>query len=161
MFRVGIGYDLHPIAPGGDGRRLVIGGVEFPGERGLKGHSDADVLLHSICDAVLGALGLGDLGGHFPDDDPALAGISSLILLERIAGLMKEKGYGLVNLDAVVIAQRPPIAPRADGMRSKIAAAMGADPATVNIKATSPEGVGSLGAGGGIAAQAVVLLGKI
>lgn len=159
--RVGIGYDIHAFARGAAGRPLVLGGVEIPGTPGLEGHSDADVLLHSICDAMLGALGLGDLGTHFPDSDPALKGVSSLALLEKVAVMMRERDYRLINLDAVVIAQEPRIAPHTEEMRKRIAAAAGAAEADINIKGTSPEGLGSLGSRKGIAAESIVLLGRI
>lgn len=161
MFRVGIGYDIHPFAPEDSGRVLMLGGVPVTGARGLAGHSDADVLLHSICDAVLGALGLGDLGRHFPDTDPSLKGIASTILLEKVVAMMKERGYALINLDTIVIAQKPAIAPFADAIRERIAAVMGVSPAVVNVKATSPEKVGGLGRGEGIAAESIALLGRI
>ncbi len=160
-FRVGIGYDIHPFAPEGSERVLMLGGVAIAGARGLAGHSDADVLLHSICDAVLGALGLGDLGAHFPDSDPSLEGIASLVLLERVVAMMKERGYRLINLDTIVIAQKPAIAPFAAAIRARIAAAMEAEPAVVNVKATSPEKIGGLGRGEGIAAESIALLGTI
>jgi len=161
MLRVGLGFDIHAFADPAQGRRLFLGGVEFPGENGLSGHSDADVLLHSICDALLGALGLGDLGRHFPDDDPHLKGVSSLLLLEKVAALMRERGYRLINLDAVVIAQHPRLAPCFEAMKERIAAAVGATPAEVNIKGTSPEGLGSLGRKDGVAAESIALIGKI
>ncbi|MGH9866869.1 MAG: 2-C-methyl-D-erythritol 2,4-cyclodiphosphate synthase [Candidatus Polarisedimenticolia bacterium] len=157
MFRVGIGYDLHKFSR--TPRPLRLGGVEIPEGRGLEGHSDADVLLHSVCDAVLGALGLGDIGRHFPDDDPHLKGISSVVLLEKVAVLMRERGWRLINLDAVVIAQEPRIAPHTEAMRGEIARVLGAGPEDVNIKATSPEGMGSLGRREGIGAETVALLG--
>ncbi len=161
MLRVGLGYDLHRFSAPDSRRPLVIGGVRIPGFAGLEGHSDADVLLHSICDAVLGALGLGDLGKHFPDDDPALAGESSSVLLEKVAAMMSERQYRLVNLDSVVIAQEPKIAPHVQEMRKRIAGMLGATVAEVNVKGTSPEGVGPLGSGRGIAAETIVLLGRI
>jgi 2-C-methyl-D-erythritol 2,4-cyclodiphosphate synthase len=161
MFRVGFGHDVHAFAPEGSGRPLVLGGVEIPGARGLEGHSDADVLLHSICDAVLGALGLGDLGRHFPDNDPELDGVSSLLLLEKVAALMRERGYRLINLDTVVVAQSPRVAPHMDGMKRKIAAALGATQAEINIKGTSPEGLGALGRKEGISAESIALIGRI
>ncbi|HKY32152.1 MAG TPA: 2-C-methyl-D-erythritol 2,4-cyclodiphosphate synthase [Candidatus Polarisedimenticolia bacterium] len=161
MFRVGLGYDQHRFARGSGERPLMLGGVLVEGGRGLQGHSDADVLLHAVCDAVLGALGLGDLGRHFPDSDPALAGVSSRLLLEKVAAMMADKGYRLINLDAVVIAEEPRIAPHVEGMRRVIAEALGAGHAEVNVKGTSPEGMGSLGRKDGIAAEAVVLLGKV
>jgi 2-C-methyl-D-erythritol 4-phosphate cytidylyltransferase/2-C-methyl-D-erythritol 2,4-cyclodiphosphate synthase len=159
-FRVGIGHDMHRFSTR-PGRALRLGGVEVPSERGLEGHSDADVLLHSVCDAVLGALGLGDIGRHFPDSDPHLAGVSSVLLLEKVAALMRERGYHVINLDAVVIAQAPRIAEYTGGMRRAIAAALGADEADVNVKGTSPEQMGSLGRREGIAAETVALLGKL
>lgn len=158
--RIGIGYDLHPFAPPGSPRPLWLGGVEVPGARGLKGHSDADVLLHSICDAILGALGLGDLGRHFPDSDPHLKGIASSLLLEQVVALMRERGYQVINLDSVIVAQEPRLSPHIEAMRSAIAAALGADPGEVNVKGTSPEGMGALGRAEGIAAESVVLLGQ-
>ena len=161
MFRVGIGYDIHPFAPEDSGRVLMLGGVAITGARGLAGHSDADVLLHSICDAVLGALGLGDLGRHFPDTDPDLKGISSVVLLSRVVAMMRERGYRLINLDTIVIAQKPAVAPFADAIREKIASVMEAQPAYVNVKATSPEKVGGLGRGEGIAAESIALLGTV
>jgi 2-C-methyl-D-erythritol 2,4-cyclodiphosphate synthase len=161
MFRVGLGFDLHAFAPASAGRPLVLGGVVIPGGRGLEGHSDADVLVHSVCDAVLGALGLGDLGRHFPDDDPHLKGVSSLVLLEKVAKLMAGGGYRLINLDAVVVAQEPRIAGHTGQMRTLIGAALGATEAEVNVKGTSPEGLGSLGRKEGIAAESIVLIGKI
>lgn len=161
MFRVGLGHDVHAFAPPGSGRPLMLGGVAIPGERGLDGHSDADVLLHSICDAVLGALGLGDLGRHFPDHDPRWKGLSSLLFLEKVAALMREHGYRLINLDAVVIAESPKIAPHTEAMKATIAAALGATLAEVNIKGTSPEGLGSLGRKEGIAAETIALIGRI
>ncbi len=161
MFRIGLGHDLHPFADEASGRPLVLGGVEIAASRGLSGHSDADVLTHSVCDAVLGALGLGDLGRHFPDTDPRWKGVSSLVLLERVAELMRERGYRLINLDAVVIAETPRIAPHTDRMKSAIAAALGATAAEVNIKGTSPEKLGALGRAEGIAAESIALIGRI
>ena len=161
MFRVGIGYDIHAFAPPDSGRQLFLGGVVMEGAPGLAGHSDADVLIHSICDALLGALGLGDLGRHFPDSNPHLKGVSSMVLLEKVGLLMSEKGYRLINIDAVVIAQIPKIAPRTSEMKRLIAGALGATEAEVNIKGTSPEGLGALGRTEGIAAESIALIGKI
>src|SRR5262249_17124206 len=124
-------------------------------------HSDADVLLHSICDALLGALGLGDLGRHFPDDDPRFEGASSLHLLEKVAEMMTSQGYRLINIDAVVVAQHPRLSPHVPAMEMKIAAGLGATQAEVNVKGTSPEGLGSLGRKDGIAAESIVLIGKV
>ena len=161
MFRVGIGYDVHAFAPPGSGRRLMLGGVMMEGAPGLEGHSDADVLIHSICDAVLGALGLGDLGRHFPDSDPGLKGVSSLVLLQKVGALMSGQGYRLINIDAVVIAQTPKIVAATSEMKRLIAGALGATEAEINIKGTSPEGLGALGRAEGIAAESIALIGKI
>ncbi|HZI94927.1 MAG TPA: 2-C-methyl-D-erythritol 2,4-cyclodiphosphate synthase [Patescibacteria group bacterium] len=161
MLRVGLGFDVHAFATPSAGRPLVLGGVTIPGQNGLEGHSDADVLVHAVCDAVLGALGLGDLGKHFPDSDPHLKGVSSLTLLDRVASLMEEKGYRLINLDTVVIAQVPRIAPYVEEMRTRLAAGLKATLDEVNVKGTSPEGLGSLGRKDGIAAESIVLLGRI
>jgi 2-C-methyl-D-erythritol 2,4-cyclodiphosphate synthase len=149
----GIGYDIHRLA---EDRRLVLGGVEIPHERGLLGHSDADVLVHAIMDALLGAAGLGDIGRHFPDSDPALKGISSLILLERVGGLLRREGLRPLNIDSTVIAEAPRLAPWIPEMRRRIAGALGLGPERVNVKATTNEGMGSIGHGEGIAAYAVV-----
>jgi len=153
--RAGIGYDIHRFE---EGRRLVLGGVEFPGKIGLAGHSDADVLLHAIIDALLGAAGLGDIGQHFPPDDPKWAGASSLDLLARTLALVRDAGFGITNVDATVIAERPRLAPHIPAMRERIAQALGIDTQLVNVKATTNEGLGALGRGEGIAAMAVVLL---
>lgn len=161
MFRVGIGYDIHAFAPPDSGRPLFLGGVMIEGAPGLAGHSDADVLIHSICDAVLGALGLGDLGRHFPDSDPHLKDVSSMVLLEKVGLLMGGQGYRLINIDAVVIAQTPKIAPRTSEMKRLIGGALGANETEVNIKGTSPEGLGALGRMEGIAAESIALIGKI
>jgi len=161
MFRVGIGYDVHAFARSRPDRPLILGGVKMEGAPGLEGHSDADVLIHSICDAVLGALGLGDLGRHFPDSDPSLEGVSSLVLLEKVGSMMTGQGYRLINIDAVVIAQTPKIASRTDEMKKLIAGALGATEAEVNIKGTSPEKLGALGRTEGIAAESIALIGKI
>lgn len=153
--RIGHGYDVHRLA---EGRRLILGGVDIPWERGLLGHSDADVLTHAIMDALLGAAGLGDIGQHFPDTDPAYAGADSLKLLEHVAGLLRERGFVVGNVDATVLAQRPKLAPHIPRMRENLARAMGAEPAQVNVKATTEEGLGFTGSGGGMAAHAVCLL---
>ncbi|MGH0034764.1 MAG: 2-C-methyl-D-erythritol 2,4-cyclodiphosphate synthase [Myxococcota bacterium] len=136
----------------------MLGGVEVPHDRGLEGHSDGDALLHAVSDAVLGALGEGDLGRHFPSSDPSLAGIASSRILERVAAMMRERGYRLGNLDATVIAQAPRLAPHQPKMRAQLAALLGADEARVNLKVTSTDGLGAFGRGEGIAALAVVLL---
>ena len=153
--RIGHGYDVHRLA---EGRRLILGGVDIPWERGLLGHSDADVLTHAVMDALLGAAGLGDIGRHFPDTDPAYAGADSLKLLEHVAGLLEELGFAVGNVDATVLAQRPKLAPYIPKMRENLARAMGADPEQVNIKATTEEGLGFTGSGEGIAAHAVALI---
>ena len=153
--RIGHGYDVHRLA---EGRRLILGGVDIPWERGLLGHSDADVLTHAVMDALLGAAGLGDIGQHFPDTDPAYAGADSLKLLEHVAGLLRERGFVVGNVDATVLAQRPKLAPHIPQMRENLARAMGAEPAQVNVKATTEEGLGFTGSGEGMAAHAVCLL---
>ncbi|MBX6378977.1 MAG: 2-C-methyl-D-erythritol 2,4-cyclodiphosphate synthase, partial [Clostridia bacterium] len=139
LVRVGIGFDVHPFAPG---RRLVLGGVEFPGEVGLAGHSDADVLSHAVADALLGAAGLGDIGHHFPDTDPAWRGVSSLFLLERVAVLVAEAGYAIANVDATLLLERPRVAPRVHDMVTCLAGALGVAVGSVNVKATTAEGLG-------------------
>ena len=153
--RIGHGYDVHRLA---EGRRLILGGVDIPWERGLLGHSDADVLTHAVMDALLGAAALGDIGQHFPDTDPAYAGADSLKLLEHVAGLLRERGFVVGNVDATVLAQRPKLAPHIPRMRENLARAMGAEPAQVNVKATTEEGLGFTGSGEGMAAHAVCLL---
>ncbi|NBD28245.1 2-C-methyl-D-erythritol 2,4-cyclodiphosphate synthase [Paenibacillus glycinis] len=159
MIRVGQGFDVHQLV---EGRACIIGGVTIPYERGLLGHSDADVLLHAISDAVLGALGLGDIGKHFPDTDPAFKDADSLKLLEHIWALIKERGYKLGNVDATIIAQRPKMAPYIPQMVEVIAGALEAEERTqVNVKATTTEQLGFAGRGEGIAAQAVVCLVKV
>jgi 2-C-methyl-D-erythritol 4-phosphate cytidylyltransferase/2-C-methyl-D-erythritol 2,4-cyclodiphosphate synthase len=151
---VGVGYDTHRFAPG---RTLVLGGVEFEGD-GLLGHSDADACAHAIGDAVLGAAGLGDLGRHFPDTDPRWKGVSSLVLLEEIARLARQRGFRVGNADVTLAARRPKIAPRAEEMGAALARALGVAPGQVNVKATTGEGMGFVGRGEGIAAHAVVVL---
>ena len=153
--RVGQGYDVHALT---EGRRLVLGGVEIPSDRGLAGHSDGDVLLHAVTDAVLGALGEGDLGRHFPSSDENLRGIASRELLLRVVALAREAGFGIGNCDATVIAEAPRLAPYQAAMRGSIALALGVPEAQVNVKITSSDGLGAVGRGEGIAAQAVVLL---
>lgn len=156
--RIGHGYDVHKLVPD---RRLILGGVEVPYTRGLLGHSDADVLTHAVMDALLGAAGLGDIGTHFPDNDPAYAGADSLVLLDRVLLLLKEQGWTVGNVDATIIAQRPKLAPYIPQMRENLARRMEAVPEQVNVKATTEEGLGFTGAGEGIAAHAVALLEKI
>ncbi len=153
--RIGCGYDVHPFAKG---RPLVLGGVTVPFEKGLAGHSDADALAHAITDAILGALGEGDIGSHFPDTDAAWAGADSLNLLTEVVGLMRKRGYKLMNVDSTIIAQAPKLAPHIAGMRENLARAMDCEPDRVNVKATTHEKLGTLGRGEGIAAMAVCLL---
>lgn len=153
--RIGHGYDVHRLVPD---RKFILGGVEIPHELGLLGHSDADVLLHAIADAVLGALALGDIGKHFPDTDVAYAGISSLLLLEYVGDLAREKGATVVNVDATVCAQRPKLAPHIDTMRENIARALGLDKASVSVKATTEEKLGFTGREEGVSATAVCLV---
>lgn len=153
--RIGLGYDVHAFA---EGRRLVLGGVEIPCERGLAGHSDADVLAHALMDAIVGALREGDIGGLFPDTDPAFKDADSLVLLEQVARLMSERGYTLVDADCVVVCETPRISPFRERMRERLAAAVGVETAAVGVKATTTEGLGFEGRGEGIGALAVVLL---
>lgn len=153
--RVGIGYDVHALAAG---RPLVLGGVVIPYEKGLAGHSDADVLLHAIIDALLGAASLGDIGQHFPDTDPQYKGISSLVLLERTVSLIQKVRLAVNNIDAIIIAQKPRLAPYLQEMEAKIAQVVKVPLDRVNIKATTTEGLGFAGRGEGIAAQAVCSL---
>jgi 2-C-methyl-D-erythritol 2,4-cyclodiphosphate synthase len=155
MIRVGFGYDAHRLV---SGRRLVLGGVDIPYKYGLQGHSDADVLLHAVCDALLGAAGLGDLGSHFPDTDPELAGVSSLSLVRRVAGMVGAAGFELQNVDTTVVAQAPKLAPHMESMIVNMADALGVSPDRVSIKATTTEGMGFTGRGDGIAAYAVAAL---
>jgi len=150
--RVGIGYDVHPLVPG---RRLVLGGVEIPFDKGLSGHSDADVLTHAITDALLGAAGLRDIGTHFSPDDPKYKDISSLILLGEVNKLLKVKGFKVGNIDAVVVAEQPKLAPFIEDMRGRIGRTLGVDLGQVMVKATTTDGLGFAGRGEGIAAYAV------
>ena len=153
--RIGHGYDVHRLV---SGRKLIIGGENIPFEMGLLGHSDADVLLHAVCDALLGAAALGDIGRHFPDSDPSFEGIDSRILLRKTAELLRGKGYRIVNIDATVIAQRPKLAGFIEKMRGNIASDCGIETDAVNIKATTEEGLGFTGKAEGIAAHAVCLI---
>ncbi|MDF2668408.1 MAG: 2-C-methyl-D-erythritol 2,4-cyclodiphosphate synthase [Paenibacillus sp.] len=155
MIRVGQGFDVHQLV---EGRKCIIGGVTIPYEKGLMGHSDADVLLHAISDAILGALGLGDIGKHFPDNDEAYKDADSLKLLEQVWELATKKGYKLGNVDSTIIAQRPKMAPYIPQMTAIIAQALGAETEQVNVKATTTEQLGFPGRGEGIAAQSVVCL---
>lgn len=154
-FRIGHGYDVHRLV---EQRRLILGGVEIPYERGLLGHSDADVLIHAVMDAVIGALGKGDIGKHFPDTDPELKGVSSMHLLARVHALLSECGASVINVDATLILQRPKVAAYIDTMRSNIAFALGVDADRINVKATTEEGLGFTGNGEGVAAHAVALI---
>ena len=153
--RVGQGFDVHAFC---EGRKLMLGGIEIPYKLGLAGHSDADVLIHAVCDALLGAAGLGDIGHHFPDSDPRYAGIDSVKLLSSVIERLNESGWCVSNLDATVIAQAPKLAPYIEAMRERLADVMGIDVNALNIKATTTEQLGFTGRGEGIAAQAVVLL---
>ena len=157
MTRIGIGYDVHRLV---DGRKLMIGGVGIPYEKGLLGYSDADVLLHAICDALLGAAGLGDIGRHFPDTDPRFKGISSLALLGEVSRLLGEAGYRVNNLDATIVAERPKMSPHIPQMTANIAAAVNVDQGAVNVKATTTEGLGFAGKGEGMAAYAVCTIAR-
>ena len=158
LMRVGMGYDVHKLT---EGRDLILGGVNIPYEKGLLGHSDADVLLHAITDAILGAAALGDIGKHFPDTDPAYKGISSVKLLVHVAGLLKENDYTIGNIDATIIAQKPKMAPHIPKMRENIAEALGIKISQLNIKATTEEGLGFTGQGEGISSQAICSLYRI
>jgi len=153
--RIGHGYDAHRFAPG---TKLVLGGVTVEFDRGLAAHSDGDVLVHALCDALLGAAGLGDVGRHFPDTSPELAGIDSRILLRRVVALLDERGLGVVNADVTVIAQAPRLGPHLGRMRTRLASDLGIGPERINVKATTTEGMGFTGRGEGIAAHAVVLI---
>ena len=153
--RIGQGFDVHQLV---EGRKLIVGGVEIPHHLGLLGHSDADVLLHAICDALLGAAGLGDIGRHFPDTDPRYKGIDSRKLLREVAALLNARGYALSNLDATIIAQAPRMAPHIPAMTDNIADDLGVGAECVNVKATTTEKLGFTGRGEGIAAQAVCLI---
>ena len=153
--RIGEGYDVHRLVPG---RKLILGGVEVPFEKGLLGHSDADVLIHAVMDALLGAAALGDIGTHFPDTDDAFSGVSSMKLLNEVLCLLEEKNYSIINIDATIIAQKPRMAEYIHIMKENIAAALKLDAERVNIKATTEEGLGFTGVGEGIAARAVCLI---
>nr|WP_293008922.1 MULTISPECIES: 2-C-methyl-D-erythritol 2,4-cyclodiphosphate synthase [unclassified Oscillibacter] len=155
--RIGQGYDVHRLV---EGKKLILGGVEIPWEKGLLGHSDADVLTHAVMDALCGAAGLGDIGTLFPDSDPQYAGADSIALLRHVAALLRERGYAVVNVDAALIAQQPKIAPYKKEMAQNLAVALGVERDRVNVKATTEEGLGFTGDGSGMAAQAVVLLEK-
>lgn len=153
--RIGMGYDVHKLVPNRD---LILGGVKIPHELGLLGHSDADVLFHSVMDALLGAAALGDIGKHFPDTDPAYKGADSVKLLEHVGRLIQEAGYSIENIDATIIAQRPKMRPHIDTMRRNIKEALGIELDQINVKATTEEGLGFTGSEEGISAQAICLL---
>lgn len=153
--RIGLGYDVHPLV---SGRPLILGGVSVPFERGLDGHSDADVVAHALGDALLGALALGDLGRHFPSNDERWRGVSSIVLLRHIMGLVQERHFGIGNADITIVAQRPRLAPYIEQMQQRLAGALGIDPQRLSVKATTTDGLGFLGREEGIAAYAVCLL---
>ena len=153
--RIGIGYDVHRLV---EGRKLVLGGVTIPFEKGLLGHSDADVLIHAACDALLGAAGLGDIGLHFPDTDPNLKDISSMIILSKTYNLLKEKGFTVINLDSTIMAEKPKIAPFRESIQENIARTIEIGPECVNVKATTLETLGMMGKGEGIAALCIALI---
>jgi 2-C-methyl-D-erythritol 2,4-cyclodiphosphate synthase len=155
MYRIGVGYDIHKVRAG---RRLVLGGVEIPWEKGLEGHSDADVLLHALCDALLGAAGLGDIGQYFPPSDPQWKDYDSREFVKKVYSKIKALGWKVVNIDSIIIAQAPKLSPYYGVMRERIAELVEVSAEVVSVKATTPEGLGALGAGEGIAAQVVVLL---
>ena len=156
--RIGHGYDVHRLV---EGRKLILGGVDISHEKGLLGHSDADVLTHAIMDALLGAAALGDIGKLFPDNDPAYAGADSLVLLERVGERLAQAGYRVGNIDATILAQRPKLAPHIPQMRANLAARLGLNPDQISVKATTEEGLGFTGAGEGMAAHAVCLLERL
>lgn len=155
MARVGLGYDVHRLVPG---RKLVLGGEVIPYEKGLLGHSDADVLVHAACDALLGAAGMGDIGEHFPDTDPTYRGIYSIELLTRVYHRVRSKGLVLVNMDATIFAEAPKLSPYKSQMARHMAQSMAVDQGQINIKATTTEGLGAIGRGEGIAAMCIVFL---
>jgi 2-C-methyl-D-erythritol 2,4-cyclodiphosphate synthase len=155
--RIGCGYDIHPLGPG---RKLILGGIEVPHSKGLLGHSDSDALVHALCDALLGAMGEGDLGRHYPSSDQRFKDISSLKLLEDVVGKMRGKGYRIMNVDTVIIAQSPRLSSYLTAMQKQMAQVLGVDPDLVNVKVKSGEGIGMIGREEGIAAQAVCLIEK-
>jgi len=155
MTRVGIGYDLHRLE---EGRKLILGGIELAFPKGPVGHSDGDALAHAICDALLGAAGLGDIGTHFPDTDPKWKGASSLLFLDHIRGLLAEHGFRIVHIDAIVIAEKPKLGPHFPAMREALAKSLGITPALINLKAKTNESVDSIGHGEAIASQAIATL---
>jgi 2-C-methyl-D-erythritol 2,4-cyclodiphosphate synthase len=153
--RVGVGYDVHRLV---DGRKLVLGGIDIPFEKGLMGHSDADALIHAICDALLGAAGLGDIGVHFPNTDPSYKNISSMKILHKTVQLVLNNGFSIVNIDSVIFAETPKMSPYRQAMQTNIATAIELDPDRINIKATTTEGLGMIGQGEGIGAMCVALI---
>jgi 2-C-methyl-D-erythritol 2,4-cyclodiphosphate synthase len=155
--RVGIGYDVHRLRRG---RKLILGGIEIPFDKGLEGHSDADVLTHALCDAILGAGGLGDIGMHFPDSDPQFKDISSIFLLERVNEMIRQQGYAVLNADTIIVAERPKIQPYRDRIRDNLSKSLNIKPNCINIKATTTEGIGMMGKGEGIGAMCVVMIGS-
>lgn len=155
QMRIGLGHDVHRFV---EGRPVILGGIEIPHEKGLLGHSDADVLVHALMDAILGAMRDGDIGSHFPDSDPVYEGCCSVDLLEHIAGLMRAAGWRLVDADTVLTLEEPKISPHRDAMRARMASALGVDVESIGVKATTTEGLGAIGRGEGVAAYAVVLL---
>jgi len=158
MLRIGNGYDVHRFK---EGRKLILGGVEIPHEKGLEGHSDADVLVHAVMDAMLGALALGDIGQHFPDNDERYRGISSMVLLGHVNKLIKEKGYNIINLDSIIVAQKPKLKPYIESMRENMAKVLGAEVECVSVKATTEEKLGFTGEELGIKSYCVILLEKL
>ena len=157
MFKVGVGFDAHRLAKG---RPLIIGGVKIPYNLGLSGHSDADVLIHAIIDGILGALAMGDIGTHFPDDDPAYKDIDSMVMLEKVMGWVKREGYVVNNLDNTIVAERPKLAPHIPGMKKRLSNVLETLPNQINIKATTTEGMGFCGRGEGISAISIISLEK-
>jgi 2-C-methyl-D-erythritol 2,4-cyclodiphosphate synthase len=155
QIRVGTGYDVHRLV---EGRRLILGGVEIPFEKGAMGHSDADVLSHAICDALLGAAALGDIGSHFPDDDPRWSGASSLDFLAHAVELLRQEGYGVVNVDATVLLERPKLRTHIEAIRQRLASALGVSVDSVSVKAKTNEGVGPIGKGEAVAAQSIATI---
>jgi len=156
--RIGYGYDVHPMGPG---RKLILGGIEIPHSKGLLGHSDSDVLVHAVCDALLGAMGEGDLGRHYPSSDPKYKGISSLTLLEDVMAKLKSKGYRVGNIDTVIVAQAPRLGPHLAAMQKKLAEAAGIGPDLINVKVKSGEGLDAVGEEKGMIAHAVCLIEKV
>ncbi len=157
MFRIGNGYDVHRLV---SGRKLIIGGVDIPYSMGLDGHSDADVLLHAICDALLGACGAGDIGQYFPDTDPQWKGVSSILLLEKVGDICHQKGFRISNIDSIIVAQKPKLSPHMQSMKQNIRTALGLEEERVNVKATTTEKLGFEGNEEGISAHAIALLEK-